>query len=660
MKALSAQTALNLRSQGRIRGGRGAVWTRAMDSVIGRRRESLNDIPTAGDAVGDRRPFPIKARPGAPDAEGEAASGQTRRETGTQSQRSLADRSATGSVPVSLHGRSDDRPGVALKMPAASLFVPIRWRIRWIVVAGCLLLGLASAAPAGAADPALARVAAHQPSRQVSVIVQFRAGVSQASAQRVVTAAGGRDATAIPVIHGVSARMPARAARRLAHRASVRAVSLNMRIKPQSNNYPDPNKLATSFIQSTHSENLWGKATGEGVGVAVVDTGIAGDLPDFATSATDPTSRVVASAIVNPNTTNPGDGFGHGTHVAGLIAGNSLWRNKNDEAYGRFAGTAPAADLISIKAGDDNGDATVLDVIYGIEFAIEHKDEFNIRVMNLSLQSTSAESYKTDPLDAAVEAAWFSGITVVTAVGNRGSAADAVNYAPGNDPYVISVGGVDDLGTKNSDDDAIADWSSRWTTQDGFAKPDLYAPGAHILSTLAPNSAFASMCPTCIFDGSYIKAGGSSMAAPIVAGVAADIVQLHPDWTPDMVKGAIVGTLRTVKKHKGDSAETERPSELDAEKAVKAKDIRKLATVNQGLTPNDTVVDPETGGIDLVLSRWGRSSWSRSRWSQAGGDAAAPWARSSWSCDCSKTDGGAVDPSRSSWSRSSWSSLLGA
>src|SRR4051795_11636290 len=618
--------------------------------------------PVVGMGARDTRPSPIKARPGAPDAEGEAASGQTRRETGTQSQRSLADRSATGSVPVSLHGRSDDRPGVALKMSAASLFVPIRWRIRWIVVAGGLLLGLAPSAPAAAADPELARVDAHQPSSQVGVIVQFRAGVSQASAQRVVTAAGGRDASAIPVIHGVSARMPARAARRLARRASVRAVSLNMRIKPQSNDYPDPNKLATSFIQSTHSENLWGKdkATGEGIGVAVVDTGIAGDLPDFATSATDPTSRVVASAIVNPNTTNPGDGFGHGTHVAGLIAGNSMWRNKNDEAYGRFAGTAPDADLISIKAGDDNGDATVLDVIYGIEFAIEHKDEFNIRVMNLSLQSTSAESYKTDPLDAAVEAAWFSGITVVTAVGNRGSAADAVNYAPGNDPYVISVGGVDDSGTKNPDDDAIADWSSRGTTQDGFAKPDLYAPGAHILSTLAPNSAFASMCPTCVFDGSYIKAGGSSMAAPIVAGVAADIVQLHPDGTPDMVKGAIVGTLRTVKKHKGDSAETERPSELDAEKAVKAKDIRKLATVNQGLTPNDTVVDPETGGIDLVRSRWGRSSWSRSRWSQAGGDAAAPWARSSWSCDCSKTDGGAVDPSRSSWSRSSWSSLLGA
>ena len=528
---------------------------------------------------------------------------------------------------------------------AVPLRAPLRRRIRWMGLAvGVLLVALLPTAQAAA--------------RPVSVIVQFRAGVSQAAAIKTVKAAGGRSVLAVPVIHGVSARMTARAARRLAHRSGVRAVSRNMRIKPQSRDYPDPNKLATSFIQSTDSQDVWtkDKATGEGVGVAVVDTGIAGDLPDFATSSTDSTSRVIASAIVNPNTTSAGDGFGHGTHVAGLIAGNSMWRDRGDQAYGRFAGTAPDANLISIKAGDDSGDATVLDVIYGIEFAIENKDEFNIRVLNLSLQSTSAESYKTDPLDAAVEAAWFSGITVITAVGNRGNDPDAVNYAPGNDPYAISVGGVDDNGTKNPDDDAIADWSSRGTTQDGFAKPDLYAPGAHILSTLAPNSAFSSMCPTCIFDGSYIKAGGSSMAAPIVAGIAADIIQLHPDWTPDMVKGAIVGTLRTVKKRKGDSAETDRPSELDAHKAVSVKD-KKLATVNQGLTPNDTVVDPETGGVDLVRSRWGRSSWSRSRWSQAEGSAAAPWARSSWSCDCSKTDSGTVDPSRSSWSRSSWSSL---
>jgi serine protease AprX len=444
--------------------------------------------------------------------------------------------------------------------------------------------------------------------------------------------------------------MSARAAHRLERRAGVRAVSLNMRVRSQSHDVPDPNRLVTSFVQSLRLDHVWRKATGEGIGVAVVDTGIAGDLPDFETSDKDSASRVIASAVTNPTASWAGDSFGHGTHVAGLIAGNSVWRDKRDDARGRFAGTAPEANLISIKAGDDHGDATVLDVIYGIEFAIEHKDDFNIRVLNLSLQSTSAESYKTDPLDAAVEAAWFSGIVVVAAVGNRGSDADAVNYAPGNDPYVISVGGIDDMGTKGEGDDEIAAWSSRGTTQDGIAKPDVYAPGTHIMSTLAPGSDFESMCPTCVFAGEYIKAGGTSMAAPMVSGIVADMLQLHPDWTPDMIKGAIVDTLRNAKK-------MDRPAEVDAEKAINLKPD-KIVAANQGLTPNDTIVDPDTGAVDLARSRWSRSRWSRSSWSQADGDLNAAWARSSWSCDCSRTDTGEVDPSRSSWSRSSWSSLL--
>ena len=219
-------------------------------------------------------------------------------------------------------------------------------------------------------------------------------------------------------------------------------------------------------------------ATGKGVGVAVIDTGIAGGLADFR-NGDGSGSRIVASAVTNPDATTAEDTYGHGTHVAGLLAGDSSARGADDPLRGRYAGTAPDASLVSIKASDDHGDASVLDVIYGIEFAVEHKDEFNIRVLNLSLESTVAESYRTDPLDAAVEAAWFQGIVVVTAAGNRGSDSDAVDYAPGNDPYAISVGAVDDQGTKQTKDDLRADWSSRGTTQDGYAKPDLYAPGAH-------------------------------------------------------------------------------------------------------------------------------------------------------------------------------------
>ena len=340
---------------------------------------------------------------------------------------------------------------------------------------------------------------------------------------------------------------------------------------------------------------MWKHATGKGVGVAVIDTGIAGGLADFR-RGDGSGSRVVASAVTNPDATTAEDTYGHGTHVAGLLAGDSSARGADDPLRGRYAGTAPDASLISIKASDDHGDASVLDVIYGIEFAVEHKDEFNIRVLNLSLESTVAESYRTDPLDAAVEAAWFQGIVVVTAAGNRGSDSDAVDYAPGNDPYAISVGAVDDQGTKQTKDDLRADWSSRGTTQDGYAKPDLYAPGARMVSNLAPGSDFASMCPDCVSgDGQYIRAGGTSMSAPVVAGIVATILEEHPSWTPDQVKGALANNLRSLPGG---------GHEVDALAAFNAS--KRELTSNVGLEPNE-IVDPATGEV-----AWDRSRWSRS------------------------------------------------
>ena len=167
----------------------------------------------------------------------------------------------------------------------------------------------------------------------------------------------------------------------------------------------------------------------------------------------------------------------------------------------------------------------MLDVIYGLQFVVDNKAAYNIRVVNLSLESTTPGSYKTDPLDAAVEAAWFKGIVVVTAAGNRGSAADAVSRAPGNDPYVITVGADDDQASNADGDDSRPSWSSRGITADGFAKPEIHAPGSGIVSTLAPNSAFASMCPSCIVDGQMIRAGGTSMAAPMISGTVALLLQ---------------------------------------------------------------------------------------------------------------------------------------
>ena len=251
--------------------------------------------------------------------------------------------------------------------------------------------------------------------------------------------------------------------------------------------------------------------------------------------------------VTNPDATTPNDTYGHGTHVAGIIAGDSTRRPAGDPLAGRYVGIAPDANLIAIKASDDDGHGTILDAIYGLQFAVDHKDDYNIRVVNLSLSSTVAESYLTDPLDAAVESAYFHGIVVVAAAGNRGDAADAVELRAGQRP----VRDHRRRGRRPGHDGPRRRHLRRRgrasaRPRTAFAKPDIAAPGAHIVSTLAPGSAFAQLCPHCVVDGSYIQIGGTSMAAPVVAGVAALLVQAHPDWTPDQVKSTLIDTGRDV------------------------------------------------------------------------------------------------------------------
>jgi serine protease AprX len=516
-------------------------------------------------------------------------------------------------------------------------------------VVASLLLALATPAPA--AEPG----ATH--------IVQVRGGVSLAQAAGIVRSAHGRVAGTLPIIHGLAVRLPRGAGARLARDPRIEAVTVNARVlgqdmaievddpapepepeatrEPEATTEPAPldeldeSLIATAYPASVHAPRAWNTATGAGVGIAVIDTGIAGDLPDL--RAADGTSRVVASVVTNPDGTTAEDGYGHGTHVAGIIAGDSRRRGAGDPLAGRYMGIAPDAHLIAIKASDDAGRSTILDAIYGLQFAVDHHDEYDIRVVNLSLSSTVPGSYRTDPLDAAVEAAYFHGLLVVAAAGNRGSAEDATDYAPGNDPFALSVGGVDDQGTHARGDDVFAEWSSRGETQDGFAKPDIAAPGAHIVSTLAPGSLFADMCPSCIVDGDYIRLGGTSMAAPVVSGVAALVFQAHPDWTAAQVKATLIETARNL-----DGG----VDEVAANSAVSAAGPAPSADAE--IPPND-LVDTATGEIDYARSSWGRSSWGN-----APEGLAAGWARSSWGCDCAAGEVGTLESTRSSWGTATW------
>ena len=229
--------------------------------------------------------------------------------------------------------------------------------------------------------------------------------------------------------------------------------------------------------------------TGAGVGVAVIDSGIY-NHPDLR-------SRIVHSESFVPGDATTNDAYGHGTHVAGIVAGNGYSSTGGSYIY-TFRGIAPQATLINLRALDSNGQGTDSSVINAIDRAIQLKDVWNIRIINLSLGRQVFESYTLDPLCQEVEKAWQAGIVVVVAAGNNGrdNSMGTSGYgtiaAPGNDPYVITVGAMKDMTTITRTDDLIASYSSKGPTLlDQVVKPDLVAPGNSIVSALAPTSSLA-------------------------------------------------------------------------------------------------------------------------------------------------------------------------
>jgi serine protease AprX len=220
--------------------------------------------------------------------------------------------------------------------------------------------------------------------------------------------------------------------------------------------------------------------------------------------------------------------------MAGIIAGSGAGSD------GRHAGMAPAADLLSIKVAGRDGSSDVSKVLAAIQWAVENRDRYGIRILNLSLGTDSKESWQVDPFNYAVERAWDAGIVVVVAASNRGPSAGTISK-PGDDPWVLTVGAVDDRGTAPDADDRLPDFSSRGPTGDGHAKPDVVAPGARLVSLEAPGSAIAERFPTDV-GGGYRRGSGTSMAAAAVSGGVALLLEQHAGWSPDQVKAALRAT----------------------------------------------------------------------------------------------------------------------
>lgn len=274
--------------------------------------------------------------------------------------------------------------------------------------------------------------------------------------------------------------------------------------------------------------------TGDGIGIAVIDTGIH-PHDDLA----QPEARIDAFVDFVNGESEPYDDQGHGTHCAGDAAGNGHL------SEGLYTAPAPGARLIGVKVLDENGGGQLSTVIQGVEWCVENREQYGIRIMSLSLGAPAYESHRDDPLCQAVEEAWHHGIAVFAAAGNEGPEPGTIS-TPGISPAVVTVGAMDDRNTENPDDDEKAPFSSRGPTPDAWVKPDIYAPGTDIISLSVPGSPLERQLPENRVGEHYISLSGTSMATPFCAGVAALLLEANPMLSPNDIKSILMQTVQSL------------------------------------------------------------------------------------------------------------------
>jgi serine protease AprX len=473
--------------------------------------------------------------------------------------------------------------------------------------------------PAAEVDRPLRDFRAQHPHAMVHVLVQSR---QPAEALQAVSRSTGRVAKALPHMGAVAATVSADQLDVLASQPGVTRVALDPVMRAVDGSY-EWDKPTSVFASTIGAPALWASGTrGSGVAIAVLDSGVQ-QHADFGTP-----SRLIVNMRFNQGASSASDQYGHGTWVAGIAAGAGT------ASGGAYMGVAPAASIVNLKVSDDAGEAHASDVLQALGWVSEHHAAYNIRVVNLSFVSSLAEGYATNLLDAAVEMVWHNGVAVVVSAGNLG--ANTEQFAPANDPYVITVGASDDRGTPWKWDDTLAWFSSFGTTQDGFNKPDLVAPGRHIIGPLASSGAIlAREFPTKVIQPQYIQLSGTSAAAPVVSGAVALLAQTQPQLTPDQVKWLVIHTARP----RGPGAGA---GELDVAEAAETRGG--VPRANLGLTPNRLV-----GLAYLAATGQSNVSWDSVSWDSVSWDSVS-WDSVSWD---------SVSWDSVSWDSVSWDSVLG-
>ena len=428
--------------------------------------------------------------------------------------------------------------------------VGLRWAA--IVTMSVLLVvtsvstGEAKGRDPGKIDPALLALATANPTRDFAVIV--RAALTKTKgdhaakrAKAAIDRAKGKFGHSLSIAGGASATLNGAAVLALTKDKDVGFVSQDHVLTAKFDPAQGAGTLTTPGLVGIGVPDAWTQygAIGRGIGVAVIDSGIA-PSPDLA-------GRIVASVDFTTGAPGeplvaPADPGGHGTHVAGLIGGDGT------ASAGAYTGVAPGANLVDVRVIGAGGATTVSTLLRGMQWVLANKATYNIRVANMSLGAAATLSYRNDPLATAAEVLTFAGIAVVVSAGNSGPGETTVT-TPGYDPFVITVGALDDNGTPALDDDSLASWSSRGpTAPDGIAKPDLVAPGRKMVSLRSPGSTLDQMYPdrqvagTDLLAPAYFRMSGTSMAAPVVAGTIALMLERNPSLRPAQLKHRLMGT----------------------------------------------------------------------------------------------------------------------
>ena len=375
------------------------------------------------------------------------------------------------------------------------------------------------------AGTSMAGVPAASASLSETVIVTATGLLSPAVA---VLEVGGTVLTQYHLIDGVDALIPKVMEPLLAALPGI-TVTPDISVSiPSTTDSTGSHTPSDAFLPETGATQLASDGdTGQGVTVAVLDTGI-DNLPDFS-------GRLVGGVDLTSENNPYQDSYGHGTFVAGLIAGNGTSSN------GEYSGEAPSANLVSIKVAGADGTTSLGTLISGLQWAVDDQSRYGIKVLNISLGIQPSQSTVINPLDQAVEAVWNSGIAVVASAGNGGPFNGTI-LSPGDDPLVITAGALDDMATASTTDDEMNDFSSVGpTSPDGWVKPDLVASGRSVISLAAPGSTIFNDYPSGRVGSANFVGSGTSFSAAITSGAAALVLAANRGLTPNQIKARLLG-----------------------------------------------------------------------------------------------------------------------